>query len=278
MYIDVVSAPHGTVAGGSMHRLLPFLALAVIVVAGCKKKGPDDAVSTGTGEVSTNEFVQIDLGVEESELDQMAGSELMVATARCGDLVALEPASMMGKLKDGEIRCLDDTLREVEKQTVKDKISRVLMADAWAKGDLHRWEGIVRRHLTDIDRSDPDVCYKFAKYLSELGPEHSDECMHWAEVALENRTKWQGDVHVTRVNSLYKLRAVAAQHKWEWLEKKYLTEPTEALQLEKDQTRNVVKTLSREWLEYARSSGKDPTMAMQMCLSAAGTAGFCEEL
>ena len=58
------------------------------------------------------------------------GSELMMATARCGDLVALEPAAMMGKLKDGEIRCLDEQLRDAEKQTVKDKISRVLMADA----------------------------------------------------------------------------------------------------------------------------------------------------
>lgn len=254
-----------------MLRLLPLLALALVAIAGCKKK-PE--IQSSADDVQTDGFVEIDLGADE-EIDDLMGSELMQATARCGDLVALEPAAMMGKLNDGQIRCLDDTLRASEKQTVKDKLSRVLMADAWAKGDQHRWEGIVRRHLNEIDRSDADLCFKFSKYLSEQGAERSDETLHWAEMALENRTQWTGDTHISRVNALYKIRAVASQRKWTWMEEKYVLEPTEAVSTERDRARNDAKTLAREWLEYAKNSGKDYTMAMQLCVSAAGTSGFC---
>jgi hypothetical protein len=150
------------------------------------------------------------------------------------------------------------------------------MADAWAKSDKVRWELIVRRHLNEIDRSDADLCMKFAKHLSEKGPDNADEAMHWADMALENRTQWPaGDTHVARVNSLYKLRAVTAQTKWTWLEEKYLKEPTEELSSDKDEARNDAKTLAREWLEYATQAGTDPTLALQLCLSASGAEAFC---
>src|SRR5690606_16230954 len=161
----------------------------------------------------TGGFIEISLDEEEEALDELFGSELMVATAKCGDLVRLEPSAMMGKLKDAEIRCLDQSLREAERQTVKDKISRVLLADAWAKGDSHRWEGIARRHLEEIDRSDPDMCYKFAVYLLERPADYMDETMKWADVALDNRTRWTGELHVKRVYALYKVKGMAAQKK-----------------------------------------------------------------
>jgi len=255
----------------TLGRAVPLAALAVMVIVGCKHKPPKE---TGDTTDTTGGFVQITLDSDEES--DMMGSELMQATAKCGDLVALEPNAMMGKLTDGQIRCLEDALHDAEKQTVKDKISRVLMSDAWAKGDAHRWESIVRRHLNEIDRSDPDLCYKFAKYLADKGPEYSDECTHWADVALENRHSWTGDTYISRVNSLYKIRAVAATDKWNYLEEKYVREPSDDLAAQKDLARNTAKTLAREWLEYATSSGKDPTMAEQLCISAAGTTGFCD--
>lgn len=249
---------------------------ALVLAVGCgRKKQPARSADSSTE--GPGEFVEISLDDEVSALDEMFGSELMTATAKCGDLVKLEPSAMMGKLKDAEIRCLDQSLRDAERQTVKDKVSRVLLADAWAKGDEHRWEGIVRRHLTDIDRSDPDMCYKFSTYLLDTAPENMDETMKWADVALENRTRWTGDLHVKRVYALYKLKAMAAQKKWGWLEEKYVMSPTETLLEEKSESRNQAKTLAREWLEYARSSGKDPTLALQLCISAAGTSDFCDE-
>jgi len=249
--------------------MIRALVIAGLVLSGCKKKPPET-----TEEVYSGGFVDIEIDEDEEEL---FGSELMIATAECGDLVRMEPAAMMGKLKDGEIRCLDQSLRDAERQTVKDKLSRVLLADAHAKGDMHRWEGIVRRHLEEIDRSDPDLCYKFSRYLAGKDSEYADEAMKWADVALENRTRWTGDLHVKRVYALYKLKALSAQKKWQALEEEYIVEPSDEKLDDKKETRNLTKTLAREWLEYARSSGKDPTAALQLCVSAAGTDQFCEE-
>lgn len=259
-----------------MQNRWAVITACTILALGCGKK--TSVASSSDGQVEfTGGFIEISLDDEGEDLDAMFGSELMMATAKCGDLVKLEPSAMMGKLKDGEIRCLDTELRQSERQTVKDKISRVLLADAWAKGDEHRWEGIARRHLEEIDRSDPDMCYKFSLHLAKGPPDKMDEAMKWADVALENRSRWSGDLHVKRVYSLYRLKATAAQKKWNHLEGEYIKAPTELLLNEKDETRNLTKTLSREWLEYARQSGKDPTVALQMCISAAGTAGFCDD-
>jgi hypothetical protein len=264
-----------------MRRLVPVMVLFAAMIAGCgEKKAPETPVTSETptdgGEASTDAsgFVNIDLSEEDEDT---FAAEILQATASCGNLVALEPTAMMGKLKDAEVRCLEDSIKNAEKQTVKDKVSRVLMADSWAKQDTTRWEALVRRHLNEIDRSDPDLCYKFAKFLSGREPEYMEECTHWAEVALENKSQWKGDTFVSRVNALYKMRAVAAQRRWEWLEKKYVAKPDEALGQDKDKARNDAKTMSREWLEYAKQSGKDTTMAMQMCVSAAGTEDFCKQ-
>lgn len=264
-----------------MRRLFPIVVLIAATIAGCGKKEGTETPVSGNGNTDGTEattdasgFVNIDLNEEDEDT---FAAEIMQATAKCGNLVALEPSAMMGKLKDPEVRCLEDSIKDADKQTVKDKVSRVLMADSWAKGDQARWEALVRRHLNEIDRSDPDLCYKFAKFLSEKGPEYAEECTHWAEVALENKSQWSGDTFVSRVNALYKMRAVAAQRRWEWLEKKYIAKPDETLGQDKDKARNDAKTMSREWLEYAKQSGKDTTMAMQMCVSAAGTEDFCKQ-
>lgn len=252
---------------------IPTVVAALMLGCGNKAK----PVSSGDTQGGLpGSFVDISFD-EDEELDALFGSELMIATAQCGDLVQLEPAAMMGKLKDPEIRCLDQSLRQADRQTVKDKISRVLLADAWAKGDAHRWEGIARRHLEEIDRSDPDMCYKFARYLLDTAPDNMDECMKWADVALDNRARWTGDLHVKRVYALYKLKASAAHKKWTWLEEEFVKAPSFELEEAKKEARNLTKTLAREWLEYARSSGRDTSVAMQLCSSAAGTMDFCDE-
>ncbi len=257
-----------------MRRALTCATLLMLV--GCPK-GKSASSGTPVESSSSGGFIEISMDDEEEDLEAMFGSELMMATAECGDLIRLEPAAMMGKLKDAEITCLDQSLRDAERQTHKDKLSRVLLADAWSKGDKHRWEGIARRHLEEIDRSDPDMCYKFALYMSKKGPDSMDEALRWADVALENRTRWSGDLHVKRVNSLYRLKAVSAQKKWVYLEEQFALTPTEEAEGEVLDMRNLTKTLAREWLEYARSAGRDATLAERLCISAAGTEEFCNE-
>lgn len=257
-----------------MVRLALAATLLTLSVA-CKKKGevtdaPEDTTAGG--------FIAISIDDEDEDFESSIGSELMAMVAECGDLVKMEPAAMLGKLEEPDIRCLESTLTQAEKQTHKDKISRVMMNDAWAKGDLHRWESIVARHLDMVDRSDPDLVYKFSLHLSKQGADRAIETMRWADVALENRAHWSGETHVDRVNALYRIRTFASHQLWEAYEMKYVAGPTDELLSMKDEQRNTVKTMAREWLEYARSSGRDPTLAMQICVSAAGNTDYCEEL
>jgi hypothetical protein len=268
-----------------MRPLSLALALALALGATACKKNPPEAVaqeaSDGAADAASDAPQFVDLGLDDESLeDEMMGSELMVQEADdCGNLRKLEPKAMMGKLADPEIRCLDRSLREADKQTYKDKVSRVLMADAYAKKNDDRWETIVRRHLNEIDRSDPDLCYKFSTFMfrkvGEKGPDAADEVMKWADVALENKQQWSGDQYVSRVSNLYKVKALAAFKKWEWLEEEYKDEPSDELSKDKEQARNEAKNLAREWLAYAAEAGLDQTQATNVCISAAGTEEFC---
>ncbi len=247
------------------------------MLAACGGKSKEIVASPASNDgagAATSVVITLD-----TEEDMLEVDELRAATEPCGDLLAIEPLAMMGKLKDPQVRCLDDSLGNAEKQTVKDKISRVLMTDAYAKGDLHRWEAVAKRHFETIDRSDPDLCYKYALHLLNNSPaDRMDEAMRWADVSLENRAVWSGDLFVQRVYSLYKLKALAAQKKWNWMEEEHVRAPTDSLSVGKEEARNLTKTYSREWLEYARQAGKDTTLATQMCMSAAGTEEFCAAL
>lgn len=196
----------------------------------------------------------------------------------CGldELVRLEPMAMLGKLSDGQISACEGTLASVPKMTDKGKVSRVLMVNAFSKGDKSTWEQLVKRHLDEIDQSDPDLCYKYALHLSKKGPSRASGVIRWVNVALENRTVWSGDTYTSRVYSLHKLRAAASQSLWQAAEDAYNGDPSPGNQDKIDKNRSMTKVNAREWYEYAKSAGKDTTKALQLCMSAAGTKDYCE--
>jgi hypothetical protein len=196
--------------------------------------------------------------------------------ASCDNLSKLEPQAMLGKLNDGQIACLEGSYASAPKQTDKDKISRLLMANAYGKGDTRSWEKLIKRHLEEIDQSDPDLCYKYALHLSKGGAGRAPGVIRWSNVALENRTVWTGDTYVSRVSALYKLRAAAAQSIWKAAEEEYAKNPSEDLKKKVEDSRNQTKVFAREWYEYMKSAGKDTTTALQLCISAAGTKDYCE--
>jgi hypothetical protein len=150
------------------------------------------------------------------------------------------------------------------------------MGNAFSKGDRKTWEQLVKRHLDEIDQSDPDLCYKYALHLARKGPGRASGVIRWANVALENRTVWTGDTYKARVNSLYKMRAAASQMLWQSAEQEHASAPSESTQSKIEKYRNMTKVNAREWYEYAKASGKDPTKALQLCMSAAGTSDYCE--
>jgi hypothetical protein len=252
-------------------------ALVLTVLVACGGRGKTKPPKGGEDEDIVPTFVQIDLTVEQ-EMDDLDGIELQRTTSECGQLLDLEPAARLGRLSEQQIRCLNSALDETQRQTAKDKISRLLLGDAYAKGDIHRWMGVAARHLAEVERADPDLVYQFAYNIVQVGnPDRMDEAIYWAGVALENKAHWEGDLYVRRVFGLYKIRTLAALKKWELLEAQYKKAPTEQLQVDGEAARNDLKTFAREWFEYAKSSSRDTTEPMRLCEMAAGTADFCQE-
>jgi len=196
----------------------------------------------------------------------------------CSDLIAFEPKALLGRLTEDEVTCLERSLRHSSRQVERDKISRVLVADAFAKGKMHRWEAAMRRHLSDIDRSDADLCYIFARYLAEQGPERAGETIRWSEIALTNKERWAGSLRTERVYALLRLRAIAAQQRWYQAERHFMDDPSTSRQALAGRWRSRTKTLAREWLDYSRDPEvkMDPSLAFQICFSAAGTQDFCD--
>lgn len=193
----------------------------------------------------------------------------------CDDLVALEVPAMMGQLGVGRRKCLERRLASESRQTMKNKISRVLIADAQARGDKADWERLMKRHLETIDRSDPNLCFQYAIQLSREGVSRAHGVIRWADYALENKHVWTGNNYKRNVYALYKLRALAANRLWQAAEKAYIANRTDANEAKSNKYRGMAKGYAREWLDYARASGQDLKQPLALCVEAAGSKEFC---
>ncbi|MFT7518744.1 MAG: hypothetical protein ACI9MC_000876 [Kiritimatiellia bacterium] len=246
------------------------------------------ALSDGAPPPPPETWVNIDVDQQEDS-NELESWESEGDDMDCANLIGLEPKALLGALSEQEVTCLERGMRHTNRQVQRDKISRVLVADAYAKGKEHRWEAAMRRHLNDIDRSDADLCYIFARYLAKQGPDRSNETIRWTELALTNKSNWQGKLRVDRVNALYRLRAIASQQRWYQAEQHYM-EDTSRIKLDvAKKWRSRTKTMAREWLDYTRLTEfggnimmdkaqlqRNQELAFQICFSAAGTQEFCE--
>ena len=184
----------------------------------------------------------------------------------------------MGKLRGTQTACLEERYASAGSQTDKNKISRVLMVNAEASGDRGTWEQLVKRHLEEVDRSDPDLCFSYALYLSKGGVGRAWGVIEWSNYALENKSRWTGATYKSRVYSLMQLKAEAAAALWEYSAQAVVAGEGDrtALQEDEKKMRGMAKDYALEWLDYARASKQEDRKAMALCVSAAGSKKFCE--
>jgi hypothetical protein len=194
----------------------------------------------------------------------------------CKNLLALEPFALMGQLTDSLQACLEERLASEEQQTLKNKMSRVLMMDAEARRDTERLGVLLGRHLQEIDRSDPDLCFKYSLTLARKGIDYAEETIRWADYALENKQEWTKATYKRRLFDLYKLRAETSNKLWNHWEAKYVEDRSDESQGESESWRNHTKQYAREWLDYAKASSQRIKRARNLCIASAGTSDFCE--
>ena len=130
------------------------------------------------------------------------------------------------------------------------------------------WADLVRRHLDEVDRSDPDIAYLYAYHLFNTDPDNSaEEVIQWTELALERKDTWKGDVFVSRVYGLMRLRSFASSHVWKRAEEDLVA--GSGAHEEVDRLRNQAKTFAREWVDMARGAGRSPQEAFDLCVTMA---------
>jgi hypothetical protein len=204
------------------------------------------------------------------------------ATAECPDytktplLRQLEPAASRGALSTVEVDCLEQAYTRAARLTTKNRVSRVLLVHTYVT-DTVQWEALVRRHLDEVDRSDPDMAFLYAIHL-HLQPDSDPEAVvRWAEVALERKQVWEGEQFVARNLALLKLRAYATARHWQQVAEdasgKVVNERTGVRPV--DLLRNQTKTYAREWLDFANSAGHSTREAAELCRSAALQESAC---
>lgn len=191
------------------------------------------------------------------------------------ELRSLEPAATRGALSQAERECLEKNYAAATEQTVKNKISRVELVDAYAY-DTRTWAKLVQRHLDEVDRSDPDMAYLYAFWLYNNDTSNAAEAVRWCEVALERKQIWEGPVFVSRVYGLMKLRALAATKRWKVAEED-LANHGSTTEGQVEELRTDVKVYAREWLDFAKVSGRDPAESRAACLAAANNVEACGE-
>lgn len=198
------------------------------------------------------------------------------ATAPCADLLGLEPTAISGELTPELIACVEARLAGESRQTTRDKLSRMLLINADARGDTKEWLRLTERHLEEVDRSDPELCFKYALALSRGDIDDAPPVLKWSGYALENKHLWEGETYMSRVYNLLRLRAETASRLWHEAEADFLEERSEENADLSELARGQAKDFAREWLDYARSSGQPTDFALVLCKSAAGSSAFCE--
>lgn len=208
-----------------------------------------------------------------SDMVSMSASDILPS---CDDLISLEQSAFVGEFSEPQITCLENRMRTERLQTVRSDISRLLLVNAQSAGNVPVWEELMARHLEEIDRSDPDLCFSYAVHLYRSSLDNQEESIRWSNYALENKHVWEGEAFIKNVSNLYKLRAEAASKLWQDAEKQHIASPSsESTALARD-FRGLAMDYSREWLDYMRAASLPEERAYNMCVAAAGTADFCQ--
>jgi len=194
---------------------------------------------------------------------------------RCGEPSDLQEAASRGALSNADLTCLNEAYGLAPSRLGKERVSVLLLTDAYAAGDKAAQEDLLKRHLTEVDPENPELAYRYALVLVQKGPDHARQVVHWASVALTNRAGWTGDTYKQRVNSLYKLRAAASEEALKQAEADYKTTPGTDTERAVSEARDDTKRYAREWYSFAKSTGQATDAALDLCLVASQSADWC---
>lgn len=190
-------------------------------------------------------------------------------------LKIVEPKALSGSLSEDEIECLEDGFAKAEKQTDRSKISRVLVANAMVN-DTDEWMRLVKRHLDEVEQSDPDISYLYATHLYNQKKPDYPGVIRYADLAYERRAdRWEGRTFTVRSHHLLRLRALARLQLWEQAESAAVGKgDDDALRAKAEKLKVQAHSAAREWLDFDRASELSWLEAGHLCV-ATGSEAAC---
>jgi len=241
----------------------------------------DDAVIATAVAPSPAPKLDPDIDLAEAavaELEEVEVEEVVVPDD-CGSISDLEGPALEGALTDEQIGCLDGLMGGADQQTMKKKLSLLLLVDAEAKMDGAECSDFDKRyahHISEIDRSDPEFMYNWVVHLSEA--QHAGQVrarIDWSNRALEAKAYWPAGVYSKRVSTLHRARTLAAYDLYLSANNVYLASKKPSDEEKRDVVRLEAKNYSVEWIEYDHALGKDVSKAVDICSIVAGVATSC---
>ncbi len=231
----------------------------------------DDAVVEVTPE-------EIHTPVEEQPQPEVAVLEVELPED-CGAIADLEGPARAGALTDEQIECVDGMLARSDQQTMKKKISLILLVNAEAAmvgAECGEFDERFSFHIREIDRSDPEFMYNWVVHLGE--PQHTDRVrdrINWSNRALEAKAYWPPSVFSARVSTLHRARTMAAYSLYLAANQVYLNTKKPSDEEKRDVVRLEAKNYSVEWISYDNALGKDISKAVEICSVVAGIGNVC---
>ncbi|MBW1878629.1 MAG: hypothetical protein JRJ84_09735, partial [Deltaproteobacteria bacterium] len=193
----------------------------------------------------------------------------------CGDPISMKLSARNGELFEAEIRCLETVFGRAPTSLDRERVSVILLTNAYATGVQKDQELLLARHLKEVDGSNPEMNYRYALLLMAKGPEHSNTVMDLANVALTHRAVWSGELYDKRVYSLYKLRAAAAKYAFEEVKKAHAQDQSDEAERALYRAREDTKKYAREWYAFAKDTGQDTGAARELCMISAESSKWC---
>ncbi len=188
----------------------------------------------------------------------------------------MDPIAESGELTDDQTACLGDSLEVVTSDFDRDRISLVLVADAYARDDMELWEERISRHLEEVDDSNPGLALRYAMHLWLAEEPDAEETARWADVALANRAAWTGDVYNGRVYSAYKFRCAAGQSLWREAEVEKSQSPGESAAMAAAEQKGLTRSCAIDWYQFALDTDQERGLPRRLC-RLAGEKQRCED-
>ncbi len=236
-----------------------------------RKKKTASSGTAATGDATAD--AELD---PEADPDAVVPGPVDIESTGCGNEASLSSKAAKGTMSNQEIRCLETAALAAAKQTDRKRMGRIVLINhstACRNGvNCGAYEVYQREYFDDIDRSDAEMMYQFAKHLHNKTPRteaRNKEVMLWARRSLDNKSHWKSSQYVLRVNELNEINARAAYDQWSTASKSGSSKTAKY--------QNDARTATIDWLSYLNQLGKDSSEAERLCESVSGTDEICKK-